>query len=474
MKPKKRNVYEIDVYRDDPEFYFRVGMRYISKKQFTNALKYLEKAVKLEPFEADYKFNYACVLSELKETDKSNKVLTDILINIDPTIRECYFGMGCNYFDSGNLKKAKECFEKYVYIDPEGQFIEEAYDILSYLQMYDDVGLSTRKSKIVTRLVSEAKKLIDEENYEAACSKLEKAVEHEPELISPRIELSLAYFYKNNLDKAISLARSVLKLEPSNIRALRNLAVFFTSTRENALYKQQLNILSKVEIRTKTQLMDLLFTYALLSEHSRLVKVLTKHIKYDKNAVLLQMLAIAYYNLKQHDKAEEIWSSMEKLFPEHEEIINCCMNINFEVKNGLREYEELQYTERLPPFPESEEEAAWDTALAVNTPKIKVKSKKSKEIWKKEWEAIIDCAVENREFIYRQTYRSELRDIFMNFVTRIRPENVPVVTKREAWAAALEYIYCNLHLIRVSKAKLAKKYKVSLSLITKVIEDLVK
>ena len=103
-------------------------------------LKYLEKAVVTEPFNADFQFNYACVLAELKESKKSNLTLMNILKNIDPTLTECYFGIGCNYFDIGSLKKAKEYFEKYIYFDPTGQFVDEAYDIIYYLQIYENVG----------------------------------------------------------------------------------------------------------------------------------------------------------------------------------------------------------------------------------------------------------------------------------------------------------------------------------------------
>ena len=99
-------------YRRDAELYFRVGTKYVDRRCFSSALKFISTAVEMEPFNADYKFNLACVLAELKDTKKSNTILKDILKNIDPTLSECYFGIGCNYFDMGSLKKAKEYFEK--------------------------------------------------------------------------------------------------------------------------------------------------------------------------------------------------------------------------------------------------------------------------------------------------------------------------------------------------------------------------
>ena len=46
---------------------------------------------------------------------------------------ECYFGIACNYYDLGNLKKALFYFETYLLYDPEGEYEEQANDMLFYL-----------------------------------------------------------------------------------------------------------------------------------------------------------------------------------------------------------------------------------------------------------------------------------------------------------------------------------------------------
>ncbi len=133
-KEKRENIL---LFRHDAELFFRVGIRYANREMFDLALKYFKKAIEAEPDNSDYQFNYGCVLAELKQIKESNSVLMNILRNIDPTLSECFFGIGCNYFEMGNLKRAKKYFEKYVDFDNEGEFAEEAHDILYYLEFYE-------------------------------------------------------------------------------------------------------------------------------------------------------------------------------------------------------------------------------------------------------------------------------------------------------------------------------------------------
>ncbi|HEX3030252.1 MAG TPA: tetratricopeptide repeat protein [Clostridia bacterium] len=240
----KGNAKDITMLRQDPEFFFKLGMKHANKKSFEKALKFISSAIALNPLNPDYQFNYACVLAELKETDKSTKVLKMILTNIDPEFYECYFCIGCNYFEKGKIKKAVEYFKKYISVDPEGQFAEEAHEIIFYLQAYG--------------------KTID-----TSCE------------VSP-------------------------------------------------------------------------------------------------------------------------------------------------VQSG----------------------------------------------WKREWDLVIECALRNREFTYKPDYKNELKEILKRFVKKADSGNEPIIRKSETWAAALEYIYCSMHLIKVSKKSLAKKYRISPSSLYSKLKNL--
>lgn len=556
MKRKKdRTIIE---YRRDAELFFRIGAKYIDKRRFPEAMRFLNKAVELEPFNADYKFNLACVYAELKQTRKSNTILRDILNNIDPTLTECYFGIGCNYFDLGNLKKSKEYFEKYIYFDPEGQFVDETYDILYYLQVYDDVGLDDGRGRSFAKYCREGKKLIQEKDYKNACIKLGKAIELDPKAVGPRNDLSLAYFLSGEKGKAVSLSKSVLKINVNDVTANCNLAVFYADMKRNDLLEKQMAVLEELKTVSREDLSKLVYTYAGLGKHNKIVTALARHpgsLSENINVEFLQFLVIALYNLKEFDSAGEFLQAIRLHCPQYNLVTDYISGINEEAASGSGEQKDLGYDYKLPVEMESEyivkaysylqmeasmikkaihkdslvrdvlmyflfmgEESLSSLILVklveledtgvrklvekavknfdrsdllkkgiVKAFKLKVRRrphivepaysrpeivKREKITWEKEWEEIIECAMQKKEFIYKKTYKSELKSILTNYIGMMGHERLPVIKKREAWAAALEYVYCNLHLIRVSKKTLAEKYNVSAASITNILKNM--
>lgn len=243
-------------YRCDPEIYFRVGIKHAEKQQFVSAGKFLAIAAEKEPFNADYQFNYACILAELREIKKSSEILIWIIRNIDPTFSECYFAIACNYFEMENFKKAREYLEKYVQLDSEGEFAEEAQDIIYYLEA--GYGMVRKSGRNATRLTAEGEKLLDEGDFKNARLKLEKAVDADPRFIAARNSLSIACFLSGQTDRAISIARSVIKLDEYNVQANCNLALFYACKGDMDPYKTQLEVLSEIEVSCeKTFLSDM-------------------------------------------------------------------------------------------------------------------------------------------------------------------------------------------------------------------------
>jgi len=202
-------------------------MKHAINKRYHRALKFMKKAAEMEPFNADYQFNLACVHAELNQVEDSNRALMSIIKNIDPTAVECYFGIACNYFDMGDLKKAREYLEKYVSSGREGEFDDLAQDILCYLEMFENAEPESKNRKRISRLFSLGKKFLETADYGKACLQFEKVIEIDPFQLSARNYLALACFLNNDIDRAISLAESVLKVEEYNVFARLNLALIY-------------------------------------------------------------------------------------------------------------------------------------------------------------------------------------------------------------------------------------------------------
>lgn len=143
--------------KQDAEFFHRIGIRYADRMNYGRALKFILKAVQLEPGNPDFQFNLAGVYAEIGELQKSNEVLFQILKKIDSNLTECYFGIGCNFFDMGDFPKSKEYFQRYVLQEPEGLLADEVYDALYYLGMMEGEavelqGIQPKQGKVPARV----------------------------------------------------------------------------------------------------------------------------------------------------------------------------------------------------------------------------------------------------------------------------------------------------------------------------------
>lgn len=427
MRHKK--IKNIVPYRSDAEFLYKIGIKYVDRKNFRTALKFLQKAADMEPYNADYLFNLACALAEIKDLVKSNHILASILKNIDPTFGECYFGLGCNYFDMGNLKKAKEYFQKYVYYEADGQFVDEAYDILYYLQIYDEIGPDSRKSRIAVQLTDEGISCLSQGNLEKACTKFEKALENDPHAIKARNILSLMCFINGEFNRAVSLARSVIKLDEQNLFANFLLLIYYEELGLKNIYGKQAEAVDKLKACRNEDILELIDICTKLKGSFNTLDRLKGLLAQNKEAARV---------LKSSQRKDSFGHGKEKILAV-QKLEDCS-------KDGEKNEMMLK-------------ESQGSGSLHLK--------------WKKEWEGIIECAIQKREFIYKGSYKNELKNIWMNFIKAVYPEKPPVIKKQEIWAAALEYIYCNRNLINMSKKRLAEKYNISPASITNKLKDFI-
>lgn len=340
-KSQKKN--KILSFEKDPEFYFRVGVKYFRKRKNDVSLKYLKKAAEMDPYNAEYKFNLAGVLAETRSIEESNKVLMDIIKNIDPTLAECYFGMGCNYFDMGDFAKSRENFERYVCADPDGEFIDEAQDILYYLKMYENAGTNGKLTKKISKMAARGEKYLSDREFERAKEVFEKIIELNPRLTSPRNNLSLAYFYLGNVEKAISLAKSVLKVDADNLHANCNLLVFCSSTQNTEQYKQHLHKLSSKVPESEDEFSKMLDTFMKTKEHFFVCRLILMRLRESKEKALFQILAIALFNMKEFKYAKEVCECVAEVFPGYEAAGRSFIKLIEETEQGLVEFKELGY-----------------------------------------------------------------------------------------------------------------------------------
>jgi tetratricopeptide (TPR) repeat protein len=246
-------------FEQDHGFYFRVAVRHAMDQDFTRALKYLNKAIELDVFNAEYLFNKACILVELKKTRESIRVLNGIIWKIDPTYSECYFGLGCNYFELGEYTKALYYFERYVSMTDDGEFFDDAYDLLFYMRMSPEIDeegmgdhfldcgrLQRHYRTTFAKFHADGSVCLFSGKYREAISKLEKSIMACPETTNARIRLSMAYFMTGQLNLAMLLARSVLKIQKGHHMAKLCLALYYSVDGKQDMSEQMLRLLERI------------------------------------------------------------------------------------------------------------------------------------------------------------------------------------------------------------------------------------
>lgn len=302
------------------EFYFDLGYKYIQKGKMKTALRYIEKAVNIKPNDSFLQFNYAGLLAELGDIDRSTQVLVNIVKNLDPDYLECYFGLGCNYLQMQKIKKSYEYFSLYLEKDPDGEFAEEAEELMEMLTMIKDANnnLDDDELEKIYKIEEEAIDHLEKREYEQATQKFETVVQMLPNAVPARNNLSLAYYYLGFFDKAIELAREVLVYEESNVHANCNLAIFYNKQGSTSWVEKQIRVIGKIHTDNQEYLYKIGDTYGSLGRHADAYKTFRKLLAIDpENPMYVHFTATAAYNNKKYKESIRLWEKLSSLDKEN-------------------------------------------------------------------------------------------------------------------------------------------------------------
>lgn len=312
---KKSNII---TFERGPEFYFDLGYKKIQKGNLKSALRYIEKAVKLKPNDSFLQFNYAGLLAELGNVDLSTEILLHIVNELDPDYEECYFGLGCNYLQSQKIKKSVEYFTKYLEKDPEGEFSEEAEDLLEMLNMIKDANnnMDDEELEKIYQIEEEAINHLEQREYKQAAEKFVQVVELLPNAVPARNNLSLAYYYLGETQKAIELAMEVLSYEEHNIHANCNIALFYKKLELQSWVDKQSKVIKKLNTENPEYLYKIADTLGSLGEHKGAYKIYKKLMALEPDKYIYNhFAAIAAYNSERFTESIRYWKKLAALEP---------------------------------------------------------------------------------------------------------------------------------------------------------------
>lgn len=316
-RTKKRNVINVKM---DATFFFERAVQSLDRHRYDKALKYFRRAVEFEPDNPVNHCNLAGVLSEMGDYEQSNRILRHIVEHIDPSMTECYFYMANNYASMENYLAAEEALVSYLENDPHGHYLEESEELMELLayELRRPMQLESIKSREGMFEHDKARALLEEGKFSEAVRILEKLVKKSPDFMAARNNLALAYYYMGLFDKAMTTIGEVLQLEPGNLHALCNLAIFHQHNDDTEKLSELLSALRKTVPLHHDHVFKLATTMGILSEHETAYRLFRRLLKTGESALdpsLYHYTAVAAYNTGHYDEAERLWRTVEKLDP---------------------------------------------------------------------------------------------------------------------------------------------------------------
>lgn len=337
--------------RFDAAYHYERGIRFLERNDLKRALKAFRKTVEYEPDNPVNHCNLAGVLSELGNFEASNEVLLHVLKELDPTLAECQFYLANNYANMGEYEMAEDHVLRYLDADPDGEYVEDAEDMLDVL--LDEFGggkvyarwEAERRQEEENLAKQDGRQLLELGQFEAAVEQLETLVRNDAENTAARNNLSLAYYYTGQCDLAITTTEQVLSEQPDNIHALCNLTVFTAQVGPRDRFQACVGRLSKLFPLHYDHAMKVGTTLGLAGEHGHAHFVFDRLVRMVERPepILLHSLAASAANAGRIRTARKWWKLLEQL-PDMEDVAQYYLNlIDTQAEQGQRVHVSYQY-----------------------------------------------------------------------------------------------------------------------------------
>ncbi|MNI20441.1 tetratricopeptide repeat protein [compost metagenome] len=304
----------------DAAFFFERAVQSLDRFHYEKALKYFRRAVEYEQDNPVNHCNLAGVLSEMGNYEESNRILQQILDDIDPTMTECYFYMANNYVNMDSYELAETSIIHYLENDAVGQFIEESEEMMELLayELERPTPLTSIKSRDGLFEHDQARALLEEGKFAEAVRLLEKLIKKHPDFLAARNNLALAYYYMGQFEKSMETIMEVLEIDAGNLHALCNLAIFHQHFGNKEKLEELLSLLRKTYPYQQEHVFKLATTMGILGEHEKAYQLFKRLLKTGEAGLdpcLYHYAAVAACHTGRTDEAQRHWKQVEKLDP---------------------------------------------------------------------------------------------------------------------------------------------------------------
>ncbi|MBQ4610501.1 MAG: tetratricopeptide repeat protein [Clostridia bacterium] len=296
-------------FEQNGEFYLRSGMTKLDKNDLLGAMASYRTALEKDPENPEVILAIAEILTAMQRYDESNRLLMSVF-STDERPGTAFFGMGCNFMAQREYEQARMSFDKYLELEPDGEFAYSAYDMAEAI---DDGSAQSfgGEQDIIRERAELARRMMEQEDFSGAIESLEKLVEEQPERTLPRNYLALAYYCVRDYDRATEQVGEVLRRDPSDIQAHCNLAVFMRGARDDLGLKRQVEYLKSLHPEDIDELNHLGVTLMEVREFEAALPIFKK-IQQSRpyEAGVLHRLALCHYFTEDYSAAVKLYDKL--------------------------------------------------------------------------------------------------------------------------------------------------------------------
>ena len=472
------------------EYYFSKGLKAFHRRDFRKAVKYMQRALQLEPGEPMIACQLAIIHTELGEYQQSNQLLHLILEEYDEEMVECHYFLANNYAHLGFFKDAFTHVNQYLDLEKNGEFVEDAEELIDILTLEaEDLDEDLYEQDDLMIKQEQARDMLESGNFPKAV-KLLKEVTHEfPEYWSAYNNLALAHFYLGEMDKATAVLDEVMERNPGNLQALCNKLVFAYFQKNTAEMNSLKEVLKKVIPTLTEQQVKLGATFAIVGEYEPAYFWLRRLQKqgYEGDSSFYYWLSYSSYFTGREQLAHTFWEKVLAKNPEKEGLEP--WNDEHPTANGFEEHvpsilkklesdhvEERMFALFLISISNKKESIQSTTNLTKN-PRFTALEKQYVDMItteKKLNNGQLATAHETAEVLYERhqpigTIEAGLYLLWFTIFVEMNKANVSLKNKT-ALAAAVEYVWNKLRNEKTSQPKIAEQYSISTSTLQKYIK----
>lgn len=299
------------------DFYFKKGVEAFQKRNFEGAIKWLRKAIEMEPEDPLYQCQMSVIYTEIGAFHTANQLLTKVLQSSGNDYTDCYYLLANNYAHLGLLNDAKKFANSYLDKEPDGEFHEAAENLIEMVDIdEDDEWLNDGEDDL---LIYQETVFYHMENceWDKALPLLKEMITLFPDYPLVKHDYTQALFFSGFQDEAVKMETEHLEQEPNSLHSRINLAIFSYELGNITEYETHIQALENVYPLHEQLRLRIAITFARTGRYReastrfrRLAKSTIKnYLSYYK------YYSITSYRLGEPSKALSLWEEGCKRHP---------------------------------------------------------------------------------------------------------------------------------------------------------------